>query len=690
MKLLWSLLLCLIFLANPTVAETPFWITSPDHPHAKVRLLLSGETDAQRNEVTAGLQVQLNAPWKTYWRSPGDAGIAPSISWQPDNNLTDSRWLWPVPERFDILGIHTFGYQDNVVFPLTFTVKDLNAPVHLQGILRLSSCTTVCVLTDYDIEQTFIPANLPGNSEAAYLISKAQALVPDDSPESGLEIHSAFWDSDSSRVEITATSANGWQSPDIILDGIEETVFDLPVIHKDGNQLKAYFTASSWLGDIDLSGQAITVTAVNGQDSREATVTAIEQSVIEPSLFQDSAFLMMLGFAFLGGLILNLMPCVLPVLGLKLSSVIQASGQSPVLTRLQFLSSALGILFSFWLLATFLFVLKWTGNSIGWGIQFQNPWFIAIMALVTGLFSANLLGSFEIQLPSRLSTALASAGNNSVGGHFIQGMFATLLATPCSAPFLGTAVAFALSTSYFNLFALFTAIGIGLAVPYFLIAIRPSLLNWLPKPGPWMINLRRVLAILLMITTLWLIKLLQGHIAVAAIFSLGFVAAITFSYLLIKTIYPLQQQRLLMLSTGMSLVITASWGWLSGLAPSQPDDSELNWQTFNSAAIERYVSEGKTVFVDITADWCVTCKANKIRVLDREPVYSALQSDDIVVMRGDWTRPSDKVNKYLEQNGRFGVPFNKVYRPGAPEGLPLPIILDSETVLQALNDSQTN
>lgn len=690
MKLLRSLLLCLFFFTGKTFAIDLPWIHNPEQPHARVRLLLSGEVNTGKNEVIAGLQVQLDSPWKTYWRSPGDAGIAPTITWKPDVNLTDTQWLWPVPERFEILGMHTFGYQGDVVFPLILNVKDLNAPVNLNGTLRLSSCTTICVLNDYEINQSFIPAELATNSEAAFLIDRALSSVPVDSPDPGLSINSVYWDSASGRVEVSLTTTGSWQQPDVILDGIDETVFGLPTIYQDDKQLKAYFSASSWLGAVDLSGQAVTVTAINGSDSREASVEVTEKRIASPSILPETSFLVMLGFAFLGGLILNLMPCVLPVLGLKLSSVIQASGQSRLLTRLQFLSSAAGILFSFWLLAGLLFVLKWTGSSIGWGIQFQNPWFIGIMTLVTALFAANLLDAFAIQLPSRLSTVLATSGDNSVGGHFIQGMFATLLATPCSAPFLGTAVAFALSTSNLNLLVMFTAIGVGMATPYLLIALRPALLGWLPGPGPWMINLRRILSVLLMVTTFWLISLLQGHIISVAFILLVLSTAGIFSYLLLKVLFPFSKPRTAALSTGIAAVVALGWTGFSEQNQSPVDKSGLEWQAFDANAIERYVSEGKTVFVDITADWCVTCKANKIRVLDREPVYSALQSDHIVVMRGDWTHPSAGIDAYLKRNERFGVPFNKVYGPEAPQGLPLPVILDADTVLHALDRSQTN
>ncbi|WP_354019962.1 protein-disulfide reductase DsbD family protein [Endozoicomonas lisbonensis] len=678
-------------------ANTTDWIFSSEQPSAKIRLLLSGELNKAENQVIAGLQVELDSPWKTYWRSPGEAGIPPAFHWQTNHNVVDTQWLWPVPERFDLLGIQTLGYQDSVVFPLLITVNDPNKPVTLDGILRLSSCTTICVLSDFPVQTSFIPGQLEPDSEAAFLIDKALSKVPEthsmENPAAKSQvIESVNWRTPDSTVVVTASSPDGWQKPDIILDGLQDISFSEPELRIEGTQLQAFMTASSWLGDIDLHQQSVNVTLINGEQATETAIIISNQPVTElPS--QQAPFMVMVLFALLGGFILNLMPCVLPVLGLKLSSVVQATGQNRKVVRWQFLSTASGILVSFWLLALFLLALKWTGNNLGWGIQFQNPWFIGFMAVVTGLFAANLLGAFEIQLSSSLNTRLATTGSNNLKGHFVQGMFATLLATPCSAPFLGTAVAFALTTDSIHLFAIFSAMGIGLAVPYILVAIFPAMLSWLPRPGPWMIKLRRIMAVLLIATTLWLVHLLNAHLGSVWQFAVMFFAIITFTYLLLEPFFRAKQRLRAGTSLLAAMLIAFVWHWTDRVttplstALFSPSES-LDWQTLDSAAIQQHIRDGKTVFVDITADWCVTCKANKMRVLDRNPVLSALKDEQIVLMRGDWTTPSDKVNRYLQQNNRFGVPFNKIYGPETPQGIALPVLLDHNTVLDALTSSQ--
>ena len=683
----WLLLVGLCFHSSLSLAQTTQWISSPEQPSAKVRLLFSGEIDSSTRQVYAGLQVQLDSPWKTYWRSPGEAGIAPSLTWRSATNLVSTDWRWPTPERFDLLGIQTLGYQGNVTFPLLLTVGDTEQPVELSGVLRLSTCTTVCLLTDYPIDLSFIPANLNNDHEAAFLIDKALSQVPGPSNGSGLSVDSVGWDAQDQSLIIGATSIEDWQHTDVILDGPEDVSFSLPELRFSGNQLQAIVKASHWIGPVDLEQQNVNVTLVNDQQAIEVTMR-VQPFAGELTTHTSSSLLMMVLFGLLGGLILNLMPCVLPVLGIKLSSIIQATGQSNRSIRWQFLSSAAGILVSFWLLALFLFIVKWTGNQVGWGIQFQNPWFIGFMSLMTGAFAANLLGAFEIQLPSSLNTKLANTGSHSLSGHFVQGMFATLLATPCSAPFLGTAVAFALTTGTANLFAIFTSMGIGLALPYLLVATFPRIIASLPKPGLWMITLRRILGILLIMTTLWLLHLLSTHLNAGWMLALVFLVLAYFIAMLLPDRFKQQWLFRSAVSLSLAALLTTSWHLFIADNTRFSNTSTLDWQPLDAEKIPQLVADGKTVFVDVTADWCITCKANKIRVLDRDSITLALDSDQVVLMQGDWTTPSPAVNHYLKHNKRFGVPFNMVYGPAVPDGIALPVILDHDSVMQALTTSQ--
>ncbi|MGP2691587.1 protein-disulfide reductase DsbD family protein, partial [Serratia nevei] len=333
--------------------------------------------------------------------------------------------------------------------------------------------------------------------------------------------------------------------------------------------------------------------------------------------------------ALAGGLILNLMPCVLPVLGIKLGSILQVERRDRRSVRLQFLASSLGIVASFMALALLMTLLRLGNHALGWGIQFQNPWFIGFMVLVTLLFSANLFGLFHLRLSSDLNTSLATHNGHGLSGHFWQGAFATLLATPCSAPFLGTAVAFALAASLPVLWGMFIALGIGMSLPWLLIAAWPSLALRLPRPGRWMNTVKLAMGLLMLASSLWLLSLLSNHIGVQATLWLGGLALLA----LLLAVWRRQGARLAAKLAAGTLVLAGAVllaGSLTAGLWHQPLQDRVQWQPLSEQAIAEALAQHKRVFVDVTADWCVTCKANKFNVLLRDDVQRALSADDVV------------------------------------------------------------
>jgi suppressor for copper-sensitivity B len=446
----------------------------------------------------------------------------------------------------------------------------------------------------------------------------------------------------------------------------------------------ALFDVSTWLGEIDLSGQSVDVT-VKDNDFVAEQSTAVSTGAIS-TVSGGFSLIEMVGFALLGGLILNVMPCVLPVLGMKLSGVIHAQGLARSKVRLQFIASSAGIITSFWLLAAFLLILKMSGNAIGWGIQFQSPWFIGLMVAVTALFGANMLGLFEFRLSANTNTWLASKGDDSYAGHYFQGMFATLLATPCSAPFLGTAVAFALAASALEMILIFTALALGMALPWLVVATFPGVAAYLPKPGAWMNKVKLLFGAMMLITSVWLLYLLTNHLPP---FWVVVIAVVILVALLAKT-KRVYGDKALAISGGASLILLVGalvGGSVTAKHWSTPLPEDLVWRPLSDEIITNSVAQGKTVFVNVTADWCVTCKANKIGVILQDPVYSALNHSKVVPVQGDWTHPDGAVTDYLRANGRFGVPFNIVYGPSAPQGIALPVILTSDMVMSALEQA---
>lgn len=653
------------------------WMQDANHPYIETRFVLTGRINPEEKTVAGYLEARLAGEWKTYWRSPGEGGIAPKMDWDKSQNITDVEWFWTFPERFDLLGIDTLGYKHNAIFPMKIHVEDISKPVNLDAVLTMSSCTEICVLTDFPIQLQFTPDELIPADEATFQFAQTMSKVPKPSPL--LSDITASWDQSKSQLQVTATHQLGWQKPDIIVDGdsiqMQDANFSLPHIQIEQNQLVATFDVSSWMETPNLLDEAISISFKDGEFVAEQPAT-VAAGVIASD---NTSIISMLLLALLGGFILNIMPCVFPVLGMKLSSVVLAQGVEKKQVRFQFLASSVGILASFWLIATFLVVLKLSGSAIGWGIQFQNGWFIGLMFLITALFGANMLGLFEIRLSSNTNTWLASKGDNSYVGHFTQGIFATLLATPCSAPFLGTAVAFALATNIPTMFGIFTALALGMAIPWIAVALFPSIAMALPKPGQWMNRIKYAFGIMMLITSIWLLSLLANHVSESLLYVL---IALSASVLFARITQVHGVKAALMSST--LLIAALGTATLIKKSPSNILPPEPQWETLSVPAIKQYVSEGKVVFVDVTADWCVTCKANKVGVLLQEPVYNQLTGDDVIAMQGDWTVPSDSVTAYLQSYNRYGVPFNIVFGPNAPEGIELPVILTSDVVMDAI------
>ncbi|WP_394202927.1 protein-disulfide reductase DsbD family protein [Shewanella waksmanii] len=676
---LWMMVIAII--PHSVNAQSTPWLTNPNHPPVTARLMLTGEVDEANKRVPAVLEVQLADDWKTYWRSPGEGGIAPKITWSNSHNITDIDWQWPTPEAFSLLGLETFGYREKVAFPLMISTEDLDEPTNLNATLTLSSCTTVCVLTDYEIDMDFVPEQLSSDSQAMFSFNKALANVPQVQTP-GADATQLLWDNVQQILQVRVQDT-GWRNPTVIVDGEPDSTFKLLNVEQivDEQQqgwLQAQFHVSNWLGEANLVDVPLNVTVFDSDKALEYQASASGGLVQVPSVTQG--LLTMILFAIIGGLVLNVMPCVLPVLGMKLSAVISAPSIAQQQIRRQFVASALGILVSFWLLATFVMVLKVSGQAVGWGVQFQSPWFIGFMVLVTAVFAFNMLGAFEINLPSSLQTKLATSGGNDTKGHFLQGMFATLLATPCSAPFLGTAVAFAFGADMITLWVIFTALAFGMALPWLLIAALPQLARYFPKPGAWMNHLKLVFSGMLLLTSLWLISLLGSFIASVYLWGVAAILAIAFVVMVGKRLGVAAAVASISIAVAMISIVAfmTSDRWAQALP------TDLEWQPLDEQVIANHVANGKTVFVDVTADWCITCKANKVGVILQDPVYSRLKQPDMVTMIGDWTTPSEHITGYLQSHGRFGVPFNIVYGPGAPQGIPLPVILTSEQVLTAI------
>lgn len=668
----------------------------------QLRLISAVSGTGDLTELRLGLQFRMDPGWKIYWRSAGTTGYPPEIDWSQSTGIGDVEFLWPAPVRFKIFGIEAIGYKDEVVFPLNVTVAQVGGPVSLRAQVNYLTCKEICI-PGSEMLILDIPAGPANATPFAGLIDRFRARVPVSAEKINMSVEQgAFMPVENGvSLRVAIGSDRPLSEPDLFVEGSPAAFFEDPKIglSKDGRYAVITLLAVGVTPD-EIAAAPLLGTLVTPDLAVELAINPalVDRFPPLPPEFEralntsSGSLWAILGVALLGGLILNLMPCVLPVLSLKMLSVLGHGGRENADVRLGFLASAAGIITSFMVLAAVLAALKAAGASIGWGIQFQQPVFLAVMIVVVTLFACNLFGLFEITLPSRLNDLMAidtgpkHGHHHSLGGHFLTGVFATLLATPCSAPFLGTAVGFAFARGASEIFMVFAALGVGLSLPYLLVATFPGMATRMPRPGKWMVGMKRFLGLLLCATALWLATVIAVEAGTETAIGIAIAAVLIGIVLAMRR---MEGSRLAPHAGKIAALLAAVIVAAPLLAPSGAgnarDLDDSIWQPFDQAEIRRLVADGKTVLVDVTADWCLTCQVNKAVVLNRDPVAALLESDAVVAMKADWTRPSQEIADYLASFGRYGIPFDAVYGPGAPGGVVLPEILGTDSVLAAID-----
>ncbi len=686
----------------PVAAGAPL----EEHP-VEMRLVSAVGGAGDLSELRLGLQFRMQPGWKIYWRSPGTAGYPPDVKWTGSTNLASVGTAWPAPARFTIFGLESLGYKDEVVLPLTIRPETPGQPLHLRAEVNYLTCKELCVPGD-GVLSLDIPSGPATATPEAALIDRYRAQVPVAASILGVAVEEAVLKADADDtvlLRLAIASETPLTEPDVFVEGPLTAFFETPrvALSADGKRAVATLRGSG-AEPAEIVTEPLLVTLVDGTRAAEQAIPGRLVDVfpaVPPGYTGSSAaggvsLWAVLGLALLGGLILNLMPCVLPVLSLKFLSVLGHGGRGNREVRIGFLASVAGIIASFLVLATALAGLKAAGASIGWGIQFQQPVFLAIMVVIVTLFASNLFGLFEIVLPQRVSNLFAhDAGkpdgqHHSLGGHFLTGAFATLLATPCSAPFLGTAVGFALSRGSGEIFLVFTALGLGLSAPYLLVAAFPGMATRLPRPGAWMVTMKRILGLLLVATGLWLVTVIASETGTDTAVDIAVLAVTIGVVLWLRRMEGSRLGRHAGKVAGLLALAIAAAPLLApsdGAAGGQRVIDDAVWRPFDEAEIQRLVADGQTVLVDVTADWCITCQVNKAAVLKRDPVAALLEDGKVVAMRADWTLPSQEIANYLAKFGRYGIPFNAVYGPDAPDGVMLPEILLTDRVLAAIEQA---
>ena len=418
------------------------------------------------------------------------------------------------------------------------------------------------------------------------------------------------------------------------------------------------------------------------RSSIDLPVGAISSNLDDNTFDVQANILVMILIAFIGGLILNIMPCVLPVLSLKTISIIQSIGKGRNAIRIEMLFMALGIVFTFLLMAVILSILKTLGYNFGWGIQFQQPMFLSIMMIVMIVFSGNTFGVFHINVP-KVSMHLPFL-HSDISKAFYNGVLATVLATPCSAPFLGTAVGFALASDVIKVVYIFMSLGLGMALPYIALGLFPAWTKYMPKPGYWMVYVKSIMGVAMMATALYLGWILSLSIGVESTVMIGLISVMMIVVLGLNYASKLYKVRYLV----CALLLFAGLFIGSSNINKTMETYDDKWQAFEPSLIEDLIAEDKIVFVDITASWCITCKVNKLIALDTDSVQAILSGSDVVAIRGDWTHPDAVISSYLQRYNRFGIPFNIVYSKKYPNGFILPEILTSSIVINAIENAK--
>ncbi|MDA9163878.1 thioredoxin family protein, partial [Rickettsiaceae bacterium] len=395
--------------------------------------------------------------------------------------------------------------------------------------------------------------------------------------------------------------------------------------------------------------------------------------------------LILLGLlAIAGGFILNFMPCVLPVLSLKIFSFLKHKDANQ---RASCAFTIAGIMSSFLVLAGLMLMLRSAGNRFGLGVNFQSPEFIIILTLMITVFISSALGRFNISMPFNAGSNLANVTiKNPYLEHYFSGVLATILSTPCNAPFLGSAVAVAFGASDAIILFTFSLIGAGFSLPYILMIIYPGILTKLPKPGKWMEKFKKILVLMLIGTVLWLLYILHNQIGGRATFGLFMLL------LLLKFTIENKAKFILLKLIAIIVLIAASMvlpNYASLEDSKQAEKLDKTWKKFDRTELEKHIANGRIIFVDITADWCITCKYNKFMLLNRDNLMKLFKKHNVIAMRGDITSHNQEIYDYLVENRQVGVPFNIIYGPSVPKGISLPVILkysDIQTTLTLMVD----
>src|SRR5437870_4643702 len=690
------------------IAFAPHGLAQEYQGKQLVKAELLADTDAvvRGKPFTVGLLLRMAPAWHTYWKFSGDAGLPSEVKWKLPSGWKIGEIQWPIPlKTVDPGDIQTYGYENEVLL-----MQEITPPTKLDSsLVKLSAdaswlvCERICIPggATLQLELPASTASQPANTE---LFARYRRLLPQNWP--GANVATADWGRVGSdlRLKVTSETLARYPAVDFFPLPEQSTVVGHPRIEsRSKNEVVFRIPIESSEKNLSsMAGLLVFSHQPNGEDRAAwqiATAPAGSQTGLSASLSARPApsrgIFTFLLFGFVGGFILNLMPCVLPVISLKIFGFIQQAGQSRQKIFRSGLAFTAGIFAWFIALALLLIALKAGGRDATWGgFQFTNAYFVLGLSVIVLVFALNLFGVFEISLPQSMTRGLlASSERKDNLGSFFQGVFATVLATPCTAPFLGTALGFAFTQSPIVILSMFIAIAAGMSAPYFLLSAQPAWMRFLPQPGPWMSHVKQFMGFLLLATLLFLLYVLGAQRGLdGALWASCFLLIVAIvCWMKGAFIVPAASAAKRGISVAIMLVLVIASGvYFIGdkFQSAKVDIGQTNlpgdWQPFTPERLQTERDQGHAVFIDFTAAWCLTCKFNEKSVLESAAVREAFQRHGVVKLKADWTNGDPAITKILQQFGRPGVPLYVLYPGKSEEPIVFPELLTKNIVLEKL------
>ena len=684
--------------------------------HTHARLVLSAQTARPGDTIMAGLHLQMDAGWHTYWQNAGASGIPTTIDWKLPPGITAAAPLWPVPEKLADKDLTTYIYRDEVVvlIPLKLAASLNSGTVSIKAAVSWLECDVQCVPGQANVQADLvIGAETKPSSDAALITDWEKKLPKQDAPISARASWEKPLTNDLRSVVIEWSSQGHGEGTDFFPDASDNFEIQAPVeqlpaepgtirIQKQIKKLNGEWPSRISGLLVEGSGAGAVAYQVNLELGAAASKTDKREPSAPINVDAAPALWKMLLYAFVGGLILNVMPCVLPVIALKILGFVGQAKDHPARARFLGLVYAAGVLVSFLALAGLVLGIKAAGHKAGWGIQFSSPYFLVAMTVLVTLIALNLFGVFEVYLGSRTMDAASNlSSKHGVAGAFFNGLLATVLATSCTAPFLGAAVGFAFAPSQTATTTLlvFLTVGLGLAFPYVLLTWQPGWLKFLPKPGLWMERFKIAMGFPMLAAAVWLFSLVTVYYGDRSWWLAIFLVMVAVAAWIYGEFVQRHRARpalaataiVLVLVTGYSYALEKYLRWREPLTQDQPARAEkkqvgeVGWEPWSAAAVTRGRTEHRPVLVDFTAKWCLTCNTIVKPALESASVERKLQELNVLPLLGDYTRFPDEITEELSRHGRAGVPLVLVY-PADPNKPPivLPEALTPGMVVDAL------